>query len=185
MSNSAVVHLIDDDEDVRRALAFLLSAAGLAVRGLGQQRQLASRMLDHGLQAEADAEDRQLTRVDRVQQVGGGDLLVDNAMITIGPDGTVMDGDHANGAVAVFDTASPDAMRPLSGGRFTARAGAMAEVDPPAIHQGMIEASNVETSDEMVEMMAALQHAQSGARLVQVYDELMGEALTSLGRDNR
>jgi flagellar basal-body rod protein FlgG len=120
-----------------------------------------------------------------LQQVGGGDLLVDNAMITIGPDGTVMDGDHANGAVAVFDTASPDAMRPLGGGRFTAPAGAMAEVDPPAIHQGMIEASNVETSDEMVEMMAALQHAQSGARLVQVYDELMGEALTSLGRDNR
>ena len=32
MSNSAVVHLIDDDEDVRRALAFLLGTAGLAVR---------------------------------------------------------------------------------------------------------------------------------------------------------
>src|SRR5579872_4217960 len=28
----AVVHLIDDDEDVRRALAFLLGTAGLAVR---------------------------------------------------------------------------------------------------------------------------------------------------------
>lgn len=32
MSNNAVVHLIDDDEDVRRALAFLLGTAGLAVR---------------------------------------------------------------------------------------------------------------------------------------------------------
>lgn len=32
MSSSAVVHLIDDDEDVRRALAFLLSTAGHAVR---------------------------------------------------------------------------------------------------------------------------------------------------------
>ena len=32
MATSAVVHLIDDDEDVRRALAFLLSTAGLAVR---------------------------------------------------------------------------------------------------------------------------------------------------------
>ena len=32
MSNSAVVHLIDDDEDVRRAIAFLLGTAGLAVR---------------------------------------------------------------------------------------------------------------------------------------------------------
>ena len=32
MANNAVIHLIDDDEDVRRAVAFLLGAAGLAVR---------------------------------------------------------------------------------------------------------------------------------------------------------
>lgn len=32
MATSAVVHLIDDDEDVRKALAFLLGTAGLAVR---------------------------------------------------------------------------------------------------------------------------------------------------------
>ena len=32
MASSAVVHLIDDDEGVRQAVAFLLSSAGLAVR---------------------------------------------------------------------------------------------------------------------------------------------------------
>ncbi len=32
MASNAVVHLIDDDEAVRRALAFLLTTAGLAVR---------------------------------------------------------------------------------------------------------------------------------------------------------
>lgn len=32
MANNAVVHLIDDDEAVRQAVAFLLSSAGLAVR---------------------------------------------------------------------------------------------------------------------------------------------------------
>ena len=32
MTDNAVIHLIDDDEDVRRALAFLLGTAGLAVR---------------------------------------------------------------------------------------------------------------------------------------------------------
>jgi len=32
MASNAVVHLIDDDEGVRHALAFLLTAAGLAVR---------------------------------------------------------------------------------------------------------------------------------------------------------
>ena len=32
MTDNAVIHLVDDDEDVRRALAFLLGTAGLAVR---------------------------------------------------------------------------------------------------------------------------------------------------------
>jgi two-component system response regulator FixJ len=32
MANNAVIHLIDDDEHVRRAVAFLLGTAGLAVR---------------------------------------------------------------------------------------------------------------------------------------------------------
>lgn len=32
MPDSAIVHLVDDDEEVRRALAFLLGTAGLAVR---------------------------------------------------------------------------------------------------------------------------------------------------------
>ena len=32
MTDNSVVHLVDDDEDVRRALAFLLGTAGLAVR---------------------------------------------------------------------------------------------------------------------------------------------------------
>lgn len=32
MSTDAVIHLIDDDEDVRKALAFLLTTAGYAVR---------------------------------------------------------------------------------------------------------------------------------------------------------
>jgi two-component system, LuxR family, response regulator FixJ len=33
MKNSTVVHLIDDDQDVRESLAFLLEAAGMTVRG--------------------------------------------------------------------------------------------------------------------------------------------------------
>lgn len=33
MTTSAIVHLIDDDEDVRASLSFLLEAAGMTVRG--------------------------------------------------------------------------------------------------------------------------------------------------------
>jgi flagellar basal-body rod protein FlgG len=49
----------------------------------------------------------------------------------------------------------------------------------------MVEASNVSLGDEMVGMMQALRQAESGARLVQVYDDLMGRAITSFGQSGR
>ena len=57
----------------------------------------------------------------------------------------------------------------------------MEAVAEPMIRQGMVESSNVSMGDEMVTMMAAMRQAEGGARLVQVYDELMGRALTTLG----
>lgn len=122
---------------------------------------------------------------DVLQQAGGGDLVLTNATAQIGKDGIVMDGGQPNGAVGIYAAASLDAMQPLGGGRYAAVEDAMTENDQAIVRQGMVESSNVANGDEMVEMMGALQHAQSGARLVQVYDELMGEALTSLGQGNR
>jgi flagellar basal-body rod protein FlgG len=49
----------------------------------------------------------------------------------------------------------------------------------------MIEASNVSLGDEMVAMMTALRQAESGARLAQLYDDLMGRAITTLGESKR
>jgi two-component system response regulator FixJ len=46
MSNSAVVHLIDDDEDVRRAMSFLLGTAGLAVTVHESALQFLERLAD-------------------------------------------------------------------------------------------------------------------------------------------
>jgi flagellar basal body rod protein FlgG len=50
------------------------------------------------------------------------------------------------------------------------------------VRQGAIEASNVSTGVEMVDMMAAIRRAESGQRLVNVYDDLMGRALTLFGQ---
>jgi flagellar basal-body rod protein FlgG len=122
---------------------------------------------------------------DVLQQAGGGDLVLNSNDVKIAANGAVIDDGQPNGAVAVYAAASTATMQALGGGRYAAPADAMTESDGATVRQGMTEASNVTSSDEMVEMMAALQHAQSGARLVQVYDDLMGEALTSLGQGNR
>jgi two-component system response regulator FixJ len=44
MPDSAIVHLVDDDEEVRRALAFLLGTAGLAVKVYESADSLAAKL---------------------------------------------------------------------------------------------------------------------------------------------
>jgi len=51
------------------------------------------------------------------------------------------------------------------------------------IHQGAYEAANVSTGDEMVAIMAALRRAESGQKLMGVYDDLMGRVLSTFGQN--
>ena len=50
-----------------------------------------------------------------------------------------------------------------------------------SIHQGMIESSNVNIADETAQMMTLARAADIGARLVRVYDDLVGRSLTVFG----
>lgn len=115
-----------------------------------------------------------------LQQAGGGDLVLDNAAVTILDDGAVLDGGRPVARIGLSAPAAGAALTALGESHFAA-GGAMEEVSEPSIRQGMLESSNVAMGDEMVTMMAAMRQAESGARLVQVYDELMGRALSTLG----
>jgi flagellar basal-body rod protein FlgF len=53
------------------------------------------------------------------------------------------------------------------------------------VQQGAYEASNVTTGDEMVLMMEALRRAEAGQRVMNVYDDLLGRAVTSFGENVR
>ena len=53
------------------------------------------------------------------------------------------------------------------------------------LRQAMVETSNVTMASEMVGMMAAVREAETGAKLVQVYDDLMGRALTAFGQGGK
>ncbi len=101
-----------------------------------------------------------------VQDMGGGDVVLPRDTVTILADGTVLDGQRPVARIALRTENGTDAE------------GAM-------LRQGMVEASNVTLADEMLSMMTAMREAEGGARLVQVYDELMGRALTTLGQGGR
>jgi flagellar basal-body rod protein FlgG len=61
----------------------------------------------------------------------------------------------------------------------------MEEATSVRLRQGMVEGSNVSLGSEMVTMMTAVREAESGARLLQVYDDLIGRAITTFGQGVR
>lgn len=120
-----------------------------------------------------------------LQQAGGGDLVLERAGVTVAPDGTVLDGDKPLGRIAVFRGRSADDVSAIDGSMFSIADEAAEAADAPSLRQGVLEASNVSLGDEMVGMMAAMRGAETGARLVQVYDDLMGKAITTFGQVGR
>jgi flagellar basal-body rod protein FlgF len=104
-----------------------------------------------------------------------------NNSVTILADGTILEGGQPVSKLTLADFADTKTLQPAGDGVFSAPAGAARGVDNPQIHQGMLEASNVSTADEMISMMAALRSAGTGQHVVQVYDDLMGRALTAFG----
>ena len=57
-------------------------------------------------------------------------------------------------------------------------------VQAPALHVGEVEASNVVASQEMVQIMTTMRHAESMAKLIQGADELIEKAIRKLGDMN-
>jgi flagellar basal-body rod protein FlgG len=117
-----------------------------------------------------------------LQQAAGGDLVTDRE-VAIEQDGTVLAAGVPIARIALERPTSAAAMTPV-GESFFASVGArgMEEVDGARLRAGMIESSNVSLGDEMTQSMLALREAESGARLIRIYDDLMGRAVTMLGQ---
>jgi flagellar basal-body rod protein FlgG len=121
----------------------------------------------------------------RLQQAGGGDLVLDRAAVEILADGTVLDEGRPVGRIALYAPTDADALESSGGSMFAAAGGRVEEVSAPDIRQGMVEASNTVLGEEMVAMMATLRQAESGSRLAQTYDELLGRAISTFGQGGR
>ncbi|MCW4463786.1 flagellar hook-basal body complex protein [Sphingomonas sp. BT-65] len=117
-----------------------------------------------------------------LQQAGGGDLVVAHDRIEITQDGTALDAGQPIGQVALAVPEAGVELVPVSGSTFAAPPSGMNETAVASVRQGMLEGANTSLGDEMLSLMTATRQAEAGARLVQVYDELMGRAFTTLGQ---
>jgi flagellar basal-body rod protein FlgF len=128
-----------------------------------------------------DQDGHLVTASGAVLQADNGDAIADERTKILS-DGTMLQDGQAVArlAIAMFD--NTQLLTPAGDGCFTAPDHAAQDMATPNVRQGALEASNVSTADEMVAMMGALRSAESGQRVVQVYDDLMGRALTAFGQ---
>lgn len=114
--------------------------------------------------------------------VSGSEITLQSVVPEVGADGAVVEDGRVVGRIGVY------ALR----GSIPADSGGGTFIVPPegfvpipaasAVRQGVYEGSNVSVPDEMIEMMRAVKQAESGARLAQAYDGLLGQAITTFGQ---
>lgn len=118
-----------------------------------------------------------------LQQRGGGDLVLNPGDFKVLGDGTVLQSGEAVGRIGVVTTSQPEVVAYADDGLYSAPDDTVADMDAPSLSQGAVEASNVALGSEMMTIMAALREAQSGQRLMGVYDDLMARAVATFGQD--
>jgi flagellar basal-body rod protein FlgF len=119
-----------------------------------------------------------------LQLESGNDVKVAAGDFEIRSDRTIVQKGVALGKVAVYESVGQTALEPVNGG-FSATGGTLTLSEDSVIKQGMTEASNVSTGNEMVNMMESLRRAESGQRVINVYDDLMARVITTFGESVR
>lgn len=117
-----------------------------------------------------------------LQTLEGGDLIVGDGEFQVSADGVVTRSGEAIGRIALYEFSDRGALAQRGAGIFAAAGSEPQRVEAPAIRQGMLEGSNVSMGDEMVAMMEAVRRAETGQRLVNTWDDLMGRALNLFGQ---
>lgn len=132
-------------------------------------------------QFQRDDEGRLITSDGFALQSDAGDLVVRSDTVTVMADGTVLDGGEPVARILVRDFASHAGLSAVGAGAFRSTGDNATDDLHPDIRQGALETSNVSTAHEMMTMMTAMRQAETGQRIVQYYDELLGQVVSSFG----
>lgn len=116
-----------------------------------------------------------------LQTLDGADVVVSSPNFEVLSDGIVLEGGVPVAQIGVFG-ADLAAIRSAGGVYFSIADADIRPSEAPNIRQGMLEGANVDLAAEMLAMMTAVRAAEAGARIIQTYDGLMGQTITTFKR---
>ena len=120
-----------------------------------------------------------------LQQEGGGDLVLGTIAAQVQPDGTILENGLPTSRIGVYSPKNADALTTMGGTLFRSDEANIENASNAVIRQGVLEAANVAVADQMTLMMGSIREAETGSRLVQTYDTLIGQAISTFGQGSR
>ncbi|MBI5741918.1 MAG: flagellar hook-basal body protein [Nitrospirae bacterium] len=110
----------------------------------------------------------------------GGPISVQGNKIDVNAAGEVFVDDVSVGALRIVDFTEKEKLQKVNGGAFvTDEAGR--EITS-AVSQGYLEASNVETMREIVQMLTSLREFESYQKMIQSFDEASSKVTNEMGK---
>ena len=117
-----------------------------------------------------------------LQLLAGGDLVLKDGVVKVSADGTVTEDDRPMGRLALAQFGDAAQAVAMDGGVYRSPADNVIDAKGATVSQGMLESSNVSLGEEMVSIMQSLRGAEAGQKLVNVYDDLLGRAISTFGQ---
>ena len=100
---------------------------------------------------------------------------IDPARVTIGADGTLTAGTRRLGQIQLVTVPAPTGLAAAGNGYYTvtAASGGVRRATTATLQQGMLEASNVNLADAMVDMMDAQRSYSMASKAIHMQDQMM------------
>lgn len=132
----------------------------------------------------SDERGRLVTSQGHILQGESGDVVTSTDQFRLLRDGTLIEGDRAITRLKLVDFQDKRQLSRVGGAAFEAGNQQPFDVKAPAFRQGFLEASNVTTGAEMVQLMEALKRFEFGQKIVHSQDDMMDRAIRRIG-DNQ
>jgi flagellar basal-body rod protein FlgF len=160
------------------SLDFAIQSQGFFVLSDGQQD-----LYTRAGHFERTSEGTLVDNMGRAVQGEGGTITLPAGLVTVASDGRI----SVNGAVVdrlrVVNFDDPQSLKKTTGAAFT-KSGSASEtpVEAPIIRQGFLEASNVDTVKEMVDMISTARNYEINSKLLMAQDDTLKHTVGELGR---
>jgi flagellar basal-body rod protein FlgF len=130
------------------------------------------------------SEGKLITAQGQVVQGEGGEILLPPGQVTIGTQGEIAVNGQTVGRLKVVTVEESSNLMKAGSAMFVSKNGGAqeAEATGTTVHQGFLETSNVNATQEMVEMIAIMRNYQASSKILQAEDETLQKTVTEIGR---